>query len=260
MNRTQALHCASLALACVTLTIAARAADAPPPPEGRWYGSAQAGVVIATGTADTTAATAKLDLARADGPWKNSVYVNSLYSKNNGILAGESIEGRYKLDRRITDRLYWFGSADLMRDRFSGFNYQATLAGGVGYDFIDSASTKLDAFVGLGYERLQPQALVINSSGEVIERTNLSSEGEVVGTAGLDFEHHFTSSTALTDKLVVTSGSLNTLIANDLALTVAMSDRLALSLGYGIRDNTKPGAGVKKLNTLTTANFVYKIG
>lgn len=243
-------------MACVTLTIAARAADAPPP-EGRWYGSAQAGLVIATGTADTTAANARLDLARTDGPWRNSVYVNSLYSKNNGLLAGESIEARYKLDRKITERVYWFGSADVIRDRFSGFNYQATLAGGVGYKFIESDATKLDAFAGIGYQRLQPQVLVINSFGEVIERTNFSSQGDAVATAGLDFEHHFTKSTALTDKLFITAGSLNTSIANDLALTVTMSDRLALSLGYGIRENTKPAAGAKKLNTLTTANLVY---
>lgn len=258
MSPARALHLAC-AMSCATLAVAVHAADAPPSPEGRWHGSAQAGLVISTGTADTTAANAKLDLARTDGPWTNSVYLNGIYSKSNGVLAGESIEGRYKLDRKITDRLFWFGSADLMRDRFSGFNYQATLAGGIGYKFIDSGATKLDGFVGVGYQRLQPQVLVLNPAGEVIERTNLASQGDAVGTAGLDFEHHFSKSTALTDKLLVTSGSLNTSIANDLALTVAMNDRLALSLGYGIRNNTKPAPGVKKLNTLTTANFVYNI-
>lgn len=247
------------AMLCAALAVAARAADAPPPPESRWYGSAQAGVVNSSGTTDTTAANAKLDLARTDGPWKNKVYVNALYSKNNGILGGESIEGRYELDRRITARLFWFGSADLMRDRFSGFNYQATLAGGIGYKFIDSGATRLDGIVGIGYQRLQPQILVINPSGEVIERTNLASEGDAVAIAGLDFAHQFTKSTAVTDKLLIMSGSLNTSIANDLALTVAMSDRLALSFGFGIRDNTKPAAGVKKVNTLTTANVVYNI-
>lgn len=242
---------------CMTQAVAAYAADAPP--QGRWYGSGQAGAVISTGTTDTSAANAKLDLTRNDGPWTNAVYVTALYSKSNGILGGESMEGRYKLDRKITDRLFWFGSADLVRDRFSGFNYQATLAGGVGYKFIDSASTRLAGTVGIGYQRLQPQILVTNSSGEVIERTNLSSEGDAVAIAGVDFAHHFTQSTALTDTLLVTSGSLNTSIANDLALTVAMSERLALSLGYGIRENTKPAPGVKKLNTLTTVNLVYNI-
>ncbi len=247
----------ALAVLCVSLAVTTRAADAPPPPEGRWYGSGQAGLVISSGTTDTTAVNAKLDLTRTDGPWKNIGYVTGLYTKNNGILGGESIEGRYNLDRMITDRLFWFGSADAMRDRFSGFNYQATLAGGVGYKLIHSDSTKLDGIVGIGYQRLQPQMLVMNSSGEVIERTNLPSQGDAVGVAGLDFAHYFTKSTAVTDKLLITSGSLNTSIANDLALMVAMNDRVALSLGYGIRENTKPAAGVKKLNTLTTANVVY---
>ncbi|HUI60885.1 MAG TPA: DUF481 domain-containing protein [Steroidobacteraceae bacterium] len=249
----------AVAMLSGTLTMAARAADAPPPPEGRWYGAGQAGLVISSGNTDTTAANARLDLARTDGPWKNTVYVGGLYSKSNGILAGESIEGRYELDHKITDRFFWFGNADAMRDRFSGFNYQATLATGIGYKFIDSDATKLDGIVGVGYQRLQPQTIMKDPSGKVTERINLPSEGDAVGIAGLDFAQHLSKSTALTDKLYITTGSLNTSIANDLALTVAMSDRLAVSLGYGIRDNTKPAAGVKKLNQLTTANVVYNI-
>ena len=36
-----------------------------------------------------------------------------------------------------------------------------------------------------------------------------------------------------------------------------MSDKLALSLAYGLQDNTKPPAGLKKLDTIETINLVY---
>ena len=38
-----------------------------------------------------------------------------------------------------------------------------------------------------------------------------------------------------------------------------MSDRLALSVGYGVRYNSDPALGTKKIDTLTTVNVVYNI-
>jgi putative salt-induced outer membrane protein YdiY len=36
-----------------------------------------------------------------------------------------------------------------------------------------------------------------------------------------------------------------------------MSDKLALSVGYGIMDNTKPTPPTKKLDTVATVNIVF---
>jgi putative salt-induced outer membrane protein YdiY len=36
-----------------------------------------------------------------------------------------------------------------------------------------------------------------------------------------------------------------------------MSQKLALSVGYAIQDNTKPPAPLKKLDTVETLNLVY---
>jgi putative salt-induced outer membrane protein YdiY len=36
-----------------------------------------------------------------------------------------------------------------------------------------------------------------------------------------------------------------------------MSEKLALSVGYGIIDNTKPSPPTKKLDTVATVNLVF---
>jgi len=249
----------SMATAMLALTPVARADDPPPPPEHTWLGKGQGGLLVSSGNSVSESLNAKLDLARIDGNWKNVVYVGGLYGKSSGILNGERLEGRYELDRKISDDLYGFGALAATKDLFSGFNYQANAAAGLGIKIINSAATKLDAQLGIGYQRLQTQQLDKNAVGEVIGRINGPVEGGVIGTAGLNFEHSFTASTKLLDKLLVTAGSLNTLVANDLALQVNMSDRLALSIGYGIRDNSKPAAGVKKLDQVETINIVYSI-
>jgi putative salt-induced outer membrane protein len=234
-------------------------ADAPPP-QGVWQGAGQAGVLLSSGNTQATSLNAKLDLARLDGPWKNTVFVGGLYGRSNGITSGSRLEARYRVDHEIDARRFWFLGADGVRDQFSGFAYQATLAGGAGYKFIATDATTLAGTLGVGYQRLQPQQLVKDASGAVVDRINGAASGNAVVTAGLDYAHRFSASTKITDKLYVTSGSADTAASNDFALSVSMSDRLALSIGYGVRYNTKPAAGVKKLDQVTTANVVYKIG
>ena len=68
-----------------------------------------------------------------------------------------------------------------------------------------------------------------------------------------------TKTTKLTDKFLVTPGDTNTAAQNDFAVQVAMSDRLALSVGYGIRYNSNPPLGAKTTDQLTTINIVYDI-
>jgi putative salt-induced outer membrane protein len=250
-----------LGVLMLSLSPIARADDPPPPPppEGVWLGKGQGGLLISSGNTVSDSINAKIDLARIDGPWKNIVYVGGLYGRSTDILNAERLEGRYELDHTITGDLFWFGALNGSKDLFSGFNYQLSASTGLGLKVINTEATKLDVQLGVGYQRLETQELTKNALGEVIARVNGSPEGSIIGTAGANFEHAFSKSTKITDKLLITAGSLNTNVANDLALQVNMNDRLALSIGYGIRDNTKPAAGVKKLDQVETVNLVYSI-
>jgi putative salt-induced outer membrane protein YdiY len=115
----------------------------------------------------------------------------------------------------------------------------------------------LSAQIGAGYRRLRPETIIKDDSGEVVSRTPLDATGEAIATAGVDFSHSFTKTTVFTNKFLVEAGSSDTLLHDDIALTVKMSDKLALSVGYGITDNTKPPAPLKKLDTLASVNVVF---
>ncbi len=224
-----------------------------------WTGKAEAGLLIASGNSASTSANAKLDVAREDGPWKNVVHVAGQYGKNAVFTTGERLEGSYELDRKISDKLFGFAGIAAERDLFDGFQYQATLSTGIGYKWFDTADTKLSTTVGLGYRRLRPETLTKDASGQVIARTPLEATGDAVLTLGASLEQKLTASTKLTDKLAIQSGSNDTAVANDFGISVAMSDRLALSVGYGVRFNSDPAPGTKKIDTLTTVNVVYNI-
>jgi putative salt-induced outer membrane protein len=248
-----------LGASVLTLVLGTPAIADTVPEDGAWTGQGQGGLLISRGNADATSLNAKLDLSEISGPWKSILFLSGLYGKSNGIASADRIEGRYELDRKINDRVFWFGSVDGNRDLFNGFAYQVTLSTGAGYKFIDTADTRLSGLLGLGYQRLQAQQLVQGVTGAVTQRITSPSEGDLVGVASLNLEQILTRTTKLLDKLNVTSGSRNTAVANDLGVQVSISDKLALSIGYGVRYNTKPPVAVKKLDQVTTVNIAYTI-
>lgn len=224
-----------------------------------WTGKGEGGLVLSRGNTDSTSVNAKIDATETNGDWKNLMFAGVLYGNNSVFTTAQRIEARYEIDRKLSDGFYAFAAARGDKDAFEGFDYQATVSVGAGYQFINSDATKLSGTLGVGYRRLRPQELTKDADGRVTDRINGDATGNAVVTGGLNFEHQATKTTKLVDKFLFEAGSSNTLLGNDFAVQVTMSDRLALSVGYGVRYNTDPAAGTKKLDQLTTANIVYTI-
>jgi putative salt-induced outer membrane protein len=231
--------------------------DAPPPPEGVWTGKGQAGYVSSKGNTDSKSANVALDMALVESPWKHAFHLGGLYGQNAGIVAAERWDTAWQTNHDVTSAVFVFGALRYQHDMFSGFQYQASGTAGVGYKIFDTDAIKLSAQIGAGYRRLRPEDLTFDASGAVVERTPGPADGSAVGTFGVTYSQAVSSTTTLSDKLLVESGSTDTLITNALALAVKISTKLALSVGYNIQDNTKPPSNLKKLDTLQTINLVY---
>ena len=237
--------------------LCAWADNAPPPPQDVWIGKGQLGFLDSQGNSDAVSLNGNIDLLRYDGPWKNEFYVGGLYGKNSGIVSAERWETHGQSNYTLSGDLFVFGGLRYEHDLFDGFQYQASVTSGLGYKLLNGDDTKLTLQVGAGYRRLRPETIDKDDSGEVISRTPLDATGEAIATVGVDFSHAFTKTTTLTNKFLTEAGSDNTLLHDELALTVKMSDKLALSVGYTISDNTKPPAPLKKVDTLTSVNLVF---
>lgn len=240
------------------LAVALLAALAPAA-QAQWSGKAELGVLLSDGNTEAKSANTKVDLTHQGSMWKNNFYLAALYGENAEFANAERYEARYQADLRMTDRLSWFFGLRGEQDRFSGFAYQATASTGVTYKLIDSPTTKLDASVGAGYRRLQPQILIQLDSGEVIDRIKGEEDSDPVATLGSNYEHAFTESTKITNKLLVESGADNTAVQDDIALAVNMTDTLALAVGIGVRYNSDPPPLAESTDTLFTVNLVYNI-
>jgi putative salt-induced outer membrane protein len=227
--------------------------------QAQWTGKAELGILSSTGNTESKSGNAKLDLTHEGSKWRNNYYVSALYGENEAFATAERYEARYQADFKISDRLSWFGGIRGEQDKFSGFAYQATVSTGASYKFIDSPTTKLTGSLGAGYRRSRAETLIKSDAGEVLDRIEGEVDNEPVVTLSSNYEHSFTESTKITNKLLAESGSDNTAVQNDVALAVNMTDRLALAVGFGVRYNTDPPPLSKNTDTLTTVNLVYNI-
>ena len=232
---------------------------AAPAAQAQWTGKAELGLLFTDGNSESKSANGKLDLTHESDLWKHNIYAAALYGENGEFATAERYELGYKVDRKITERFSWFVALRGEADKFSGFAYQATLSTGATYKFIDSQDTKWDGSLGVGYRRLQPQLLIQTPAGQVLDRIKGEEDSEPVVTLGSNYEHAFTESTKITNKFLSEAGSDNTSIADDLALQVSMSDKLALAVGLGVRYNTDPPPLAEDTDTQLTVNLVYNI-
>lgn len=251
------MNARTLALAVMTLVpVVALCAEAPPP-QDVWTGKGQAGLVASQGNTVARTGNAALDLGLLDGPWTHALHLEALYAQSNGIASGERWGALWQSNYDLSPTLYTFGAVRYERDLFSGFNYQGSIAGGVGYKIYDTDGLKLSVQAGPGYRRERPQTLTKDAAGDVIARSLGQATGSAILSAGIDYSQVLTPTTTLSDKVLVETGGGNTLLTNALALSVKMSTRLALSLGYNIQNNSSPPPGLKKLDSIETVNLVF---
>ena len=227
-------------LAGIALALAAASVAQADP----WKGKGEAGIVFARGNSDSDTVNIKLAMSKVIDLWKHSLDMSYLRASSNGVESSNRFVGGWQSDYKLNERSFAFGALHYERDQYSGFDYQASASTGLGYKFYDTDKIKLSAQAGLGYRQLKD-----NVSGE--------TSGNVVFVAGMNYENAITATTKIIDKFHAESGSDNTLLSNYLGVEVKMSDKLALAAGYDVRQNTKPPAGKKKTDTVTTLNLVY---
>ncbi|MES1196633.1 MAG: DUF481 domain-containing protein [Steroidobacter sp.] len=245
-------------LSLITLVPVVAMADDLIPPQDVWTGKGQAGYVASQGNTEARSFNAAFDAGMLSGAWKHSVHLGGLYGQSSDVVSAERWDTLWQSNYTFSPDEFVFGALRYSHDMFSGFEYQGSASAGYGYKFFNTPTTQLSTQLGVGY-RTSRQELIVkdDASGAVLYRVPLDITNEAVFTTELDYSHALTGTTTISNKLLIESGSSNTSITDAFALTVKMSQKLALSAGVNFQDNTKPPAGLKKVDTTETVNLVY---
>jgi putative salt-induced outer membrane protein len=210
-----------------------------------WTGKGNIGASFASGNSENQSASAALELKDKVDQWTHTFGFAGNYGNDGDTTTAQRWELRGQTQYDFTPRAYWFGAGRYEDDRFSAYDFQASLSGGLGYKIIDTDRTKFWVQGGPGYRYAEYQ-------------DNGGSEDGVIFRGDLGFEHQLTDTTKVVERFLVETGSANTYLQNDLGLEVTITGALGLRVGYQVRHNTDVLPGIEKTDTLTTVGLLYE--
>jgi putative salt-induced outer membrane protein len=215
------------------------------PARAEWSGKGELGASMATGNSDSQSANAALELKDKYDKWEHVLGFSGNYGNDGDNTTAQRWEVRGQSNYSFAERAYWFGAARYDDDRFSAYDYQGSLATGVGYKFIDTEKTRFWVQGGPGYRFSKER-----ETGDTVDG--------VIFRGDLGFEKQITETTKIVERFLVEAGSDNTYLQNNLGLEVTISGALGLRVGYEVRYHTDVPAGIDNTDTLTTIGLLYE--
>jgi putative salt-induced outer membrane protein len=232
-------HPITRVLACVVLL------GSSAPVLADWTGKGEIGASFASGNSENEAANGSLVLRKKAGSWEHELGAAGNYGNDGDETTAQRWELRAQSQYSFTEKAYWFGAGRYEDDRFSSYDYQASLSTGLGYKLINNERTKLWVQGGVGYRFAE-----LRDTG--------GSEDGVIFRGDLGFEHQLTETTKIVDRFLIEAGSDNTYYQNDLGLELTITGALGLRVGYQVRHNTDVLPGREKTDTLLTVGLLYE--
>jgi putative salt-induced outer membrane protein len=231
----------------------------PAPPAPKLTGGGELGFAAASGNSNNESFNGRLDLTYNDGSaWRHSASLFGLHSRSEYTRTEE--DGSVVRDRRTTANRYTVtaNSAYLMDDRgtlntsvrheeddFGTYSRQQSVSLSYGNRVIENERAHLDLQVGPGFRR-------------AYDTLDGRDEASFIGRGLIDMRYALSENTEIVNKLLVESGEYNTFAQNDLGVSVTMNSHLALKAGWQARHNSDVAPDIKKTDTLTTMNVVYR--
>ncbi len=215
------------------------------PARADWSGKAEIGGSFATGNSDNQSVNAAFVIKNAYDQWRHELGFSGNYGNDGDQTTAQRWEVRGQSNYDFTPKAYWFGAGRYDDDRFSAYDYQASLATGLGYKLIDTEKTKFWVQGGPGYRYSKER-----DTGDTVDG--------IIFRGDLGFEQQITGNTKVVERFLIESGADNTYLQNNLGLEVMMSGALGLRVGYEVRYNTDVPPGIDKTDTLTTIGLLYE--
>jgi putative salt-induced outer membrane protein len=239
---------------------------------GGWSGSGEFGFASATGNTRSQNINGKLNLNQENEQWKNNFYVDFLRSKSQQAVVnadGATVEqfnetanrydGGASVGYKLDPRSYIVTAARYEHDDFGANIWEGVVSIGYGYIALKDDTNELSFEIGPGYKRYRPAVQDVLIDGvEVPEQAN-GTQGEAIARGLINFKHKLTDNTSFEDTFLTEAGSKNTYAQNDAGVSVSMTKKLAVKVGFQVRHNTNVLPGIRKNDTLTTTNIVYNL-
>ncbi|WP_017444561.1 DUF481 domain-containing protein [Gayadomonas joobiniege] len=223
-------------------------------------GEVELGIIATSGNTETTSIKGKVSITHDMENWRNQYQLDALYKKDeiqteiNGQTVDQeqttaqrvfaSAQGDYKLNTEHS-ALFIYGSYE--DDRFSGYNYQSTIAAGYSDQLFENDASFLKYSVGPGY------------TFNELEKTGETNEAVVMRLAA-EYQYKLSENAKFT-QLLSTEAAFdsdeNTRTKSETAVSAKLMGNLSLKAAYTMTHNSEVAEDKENLDTTTSITLVY---
>ena len=207
-----------------------------------WKAEAELGYISTSGNTDTETLNAKTKIINERIKWKNTFTAESTRSSDGGNVTAQRSFASAKTDYKFADKSYVFGLLEYENNRFSGYDYQASLIAGYGQKLLNQDDLKWEAELGGGSKQSKQNNVSATTSGIVY--------------VGTELEWKISESSSFNEKLTIESGDATT-TKSVTAIKSKFNSKLASKITYTVKHVDKVPAGVKNTDNELAVTLVF---
>jgi len=231
-----------LLISCI-LPLVVNAAEEPTEPAG-WTGEGELGFTSTSGNTESETLTANLGIGKEIDQWKHAAGLKVIQAETDDEESADSLEFTARSEYAFGEKAYVFGKFRHEDDKFSGFEYQNSLAFGIGSRLIDNEQHFLDVSAGLGVRSLKDV-----ETGE--------TEDDGIVTADLIYQYNISESSVFNQRLSIEEGEENTHTESETSLKLKIDGNLSAKIAYLVKRNSDVPDDTEKTDKVTIISLVY---
>ena len=236
---------------CLSIVFTARAVsaqapgDAPPPP--LWDAQIGASFVGTSGNSDTASTGVDFIAHRRGETWKIESAATLVRTSSDGSATAERYLGMLRAQRTLTPVVGLSTGIRLERDRFAGLDARSILDVGLSWALVHHPEWTLDGVTSMAWlHESRTTGVDVNDPIGVLQllsRFPFGTAGDT--TQRFSYYPDFRTTSAYRSEAEITAQA-------------AMTEHLALKIGYLLRYSNDPVPGFKKTDNTTTASVVLR--
>lgn len=215
-------------------------------PQG-FTGSIAARGEFNSGNTDNATVGIGTDLNFVQGVNGYQLLLNYNHGASDGVTDEESLFYGLEYTRDFSSSLFGFAKLQGSLDEFSSFESDTFASFGAGYRIINETDVQWSVQAGPGYRFAEFRDA---TSGDV---------SEAAFGIGSDYSNQLTRTTTVTNDTDVVTSESDTVIYNDLAVSVSVTDTLALRTSLLTEYHTDPQPGFEDTDNSIGVSMVYNL-
>ncbi|WP_435310244.1 DUF481 domain-containing protein [Primorskyibacter sedentarius] len=201
--------------------------------------------VATSGNTDTADLGVGADLNYVQGKNGYELQLSYTYGEDDGKKTEESLFYGFEYTRDFTPAVFGFGKIQGSVDKFSSFENDTFVSFGAGYRIFNEAERQWSVQAGPGYRFAD------------LADASLSDIDEGAFGISSDYAQKLTETVYLTNDTDVVWSESDTVVYNDLALSVAMTNTLALRTSLLTEYHSDPADGYDETDNTFGVSLVY---